>query len=188
MKYRFQGPIKAEDYYQFREYHLLHTPEGKKQIRRERISLIWYAVWLAGIFYLYWSTGIIRNRYQDLIIWAVVCVALFVLRQIFLVKQIKDRFRRNAEKEFKQNEKFDTGDPILEFYEDGFVDLSDQIRTEVEYRSLQKAVIYKNRQLFLLVNTRGFVIPFTTFRDEAQAAEVVAFLQSRGVTVETVVK
>lgn len=66
------------------------------------------------------------------------------------------------------------------------MELADHVKTEVEYRVVQKAVIYKKKHLFLFVNTRGFVIPFTTFRDEAQAAEVIAFLQSRGVTVETV--
>lgn len=87
MKYRFQVPIKAEDYYQFREYHLLHTPEGKQQIRRERISgIIVIVACMVLVLCVYWEMEAIRDHYKSLVERTVRIFILGGLYQIFLVK------------------------------------------------------------------------------------------------------
>lgn len=182
MKYRLQMNITEEDLYQCKIFALLHTPAGKQEIRRERIKVaVAFVIWVACAF--------LFDRYDNLEASLYVYLAVFAvmeaLWQIFLIKTMKSRTKRNVKRIYKQEEMAGKTD-VLEFYEDGIVELYNQVRTEVEYSSLQRAVIYNNRYLFLLLNTGGFAIPYTAFQDEAQAAEVVAFLQNRGVTVETV--
>lgn len=181
MIYKLDTTGNLQDHYAARLYELDYTPHGKQYKKRCRLTMLWYCpcFWLMG--FLLWVIDYLPS--SDLIYVAVVPL-LAVGIWLLLSKSI---FRRRLLREARREEKlFGFGPSTTFFYEDGFSDVTEDVKYDVEYCNVRKAVLYKNSCFFLYTKKLFFMIPCRSLIGQATVQEFAEFLKSRGLQVEYV--
>ncbi len=99
----------------------------------------------------------------------------------------KSVLRRQLQRQVRQEEKlYGFGPSETFFYDNGFCDITEEIKYDVQYHNVHKAVLYKHRQFILLTKKICFLVPCRCLAGQATVQEFADFLRSRGVTVEIV--
>ncbi len=181
MLYRLDTTANLQDIYAARLYELDHTPQGKQYKKRYRLTILWYfpCFWFIG--YGLWLMDCLTPSY--LVAFAIVPPIVVGVWQL-LAKSI---LRRRILRQVRQEEKLYGFSPSeIFFYEDGFSDVTEDIKYDVEYCNVCKAALYKNNYFFLYTKRILFIIPCRCLIGQATVPEFAEFLKSRGIPVEKV--
>lgn len=175
MPYRFQITLSEEDYFSFNIFHLLESPEGKKNLLRGRLIFIGISVLLCIGICLF-----VRNDPQFVTTYCFL-FGSFVLVYMLLLKKLHRRnIKRQIQRLIKQG-KLPFGDPsTIEFFEETVVDSSVGQRLEVRYDALDKALIVNNEYIYLYTNAvTAIILPICQVRAQADMGEFLAFLKEK---------
>lgn len=177
MHYRFDTTTNIQDRFEMRLYELNHTPYGKRSEKRYRLTVLLLLpfVWMIGyaIYPYIW----------DFLTFAMIMLIGEGVWQLL----IKTIMRRQLLRQLHREEKvFGLGSSEIFFYDDGFCDVTDEVKYDVQYRNVCNAVLYKNSYFFLRTKRLFFIVPCRALTGQATTAEFADFLQSRGIALETV--
>ncbi len=174
MRFSFNVRLTDEDYLLFNEFALKNSSMSK---RTDIISKIFVSL----IFILSGLNLVITNGLDT-----VSAVALIVLAVMWLIFMLCSK-RANAvfTKFFTRmlikgkDKKPYTPDSVLEFYDGFFKEIAPDNKSEINYTALDKITVIKNRYVFLFLDgVRGYVVPFSCFKSEAQEKEFIDFLST----------
>ena len=177
MRYRFDTTTSLDERYALRLYELDYPPQGKQNMKRYRLSILFSVLIALAVGYI-----LFPNTWDFLAYSICPAIALGIWQ--LLAKTI---MRRNRLRQLRQEEKFfGSGASETFFYEDGFSSISEDVKYDVQYRCVKKAVLYKNSIFFLITKRMVFMVPCRALAGQATVAEFADFLRSRGITVEIV--
>lgn len=177
MRYKLDTTCGVQDHYELRLYELDYTPMGKKYKSRYRLTVLFMLPfwWLLG-YILYPDT-------PYFFVFAFITLVAEGIWQLLTKPILRRRLMRQARQEEKM---YGFGPSEMFFYDDGFCDLANDVKFEVEYRNVRKAVFYKSQYFFLYTQKMVFTVPCRPLTGQVTVAEFADFLRSRGITLETV--
>ena len=181
MHYKLDTTASYQEKYEFRLYELDHTPQGKQALKRYRRSILFSMLMALAVGYI-----LFHDRFTDIRDFLVYSIAPAIALGVWqlLAKTI---MRRRLRRQVLQQEKFfGPGSSEDLFYDDGFCAVTDDIKYDVQYRCVKKAVLYKNSIFFLITKKMVFMVPCRCLAGQATIQEFADFLRSRGIVLETI--
>ena len=177
MHYKLDTTTSFQEKYEFRLYELDHTPHGKQTMKKYRLRMLFCLVGALMIGY---------GLYPY--IWEFLAFSIFLLIGEGVWQLLaKTIMRRRLRRQVLQEEKFfGPGSSEDLFYDDGFCAVTDDIKYDVQYRCVEKAVLYKNSSFFLITKRMVFTVPCRCLAGQATVQEFADFLRSRGIALETI--
>lgn len=173
MKFRFQVAFNDNDYFEFNKFHLLRSPYGAKTRRSTivMVTVIVAAFALVSLILGKFSASAFLRIIPLIIIWLV----FRLLMDNFLISTLKTQL-----KQMKKSGKMPySQSSILEFYEKGFVEITESNKTEQKYSSIERISVVDKEYIYLHTNSiMAYIIPYSVFESDEQRADFFVFLQS----------
>lgn len=171
MLYRFQTKINDKDYYEFNKYHSVDSPDVKK------IGLIG-KLYVPAIFLLMFIYYIIRGDGWYSLSFALSIFGIISVIWFFLLKPLSLLFIKIHIKFMKKNGKLPYSNyATLEFYDDYFVEITENTKTEVKYDAVFKVRINESKAIYIYQNAvLAYIIPFDVFDSDEDRNGFVSFI------------
>ena len=174
MLYRFETKTTDKDYYEFNKYHTTDSPDVKK-------SGLIGKLYLPIIFLIMFIYYIIRGDdwYSlsfSLIIFSIISVVWF-----FSLKPLSLLFLKLHIKFMKKNGKLPYSNfAILEFYDDYFVEITENTKTEIKYDAIFKVRVNEQKAIYIYQNAvLAYIIPFDVFYSSVARDEFLDFIHQK---------
>lgn len=174
MKFKFNVNTNEKDYVEFNKFVLLRSHYGKSQVASFRILIA--IVFLSFVILSLSEEGLTLD-------FAAVSIPLIVgliLCQIFL-KRLLGLSVKSTLKGFKKKGKM-AYDPsvVLEFYEDSFVEIAPQKKTEYNYSLIERISVVDNKYIYLHTNSAAAnILPMSCFESEEQKNSFLEFIKTK---------
>lgn len=173
MKFQFHVTINDEDYLAFNRFHLFRFPYGKRRLLQTR--LLFVAIFgVASLItpVLCGFDGI------SLLVSGVLLVGLGIYQLLFQWRM--DRWLRGQIKKIKKKVKAPyTPRSTMEFYEDRFVEIAPDERTERSYTTLECVSVVDGRYIYLHLNQiQVYILPTNAFASREEYVAFLAFLET----------
>ena len=179
MKFELQVSITENDYFEFNTFHALKSPYGQKNIKNSRIVL---AVFGAIVVFLFLM---ILGFTKRAILFSIPLIALLALMEIFW-KQFIAFNLKIALKQLKKGGKM-AYSPFanIEFFEEYFVETTDEDKTERKYSSIERTSIVEGRYVYMHINNlAAIIIPIGCFSSSKQYNEFIEFLRQKNEKID----
>lgn len=179
MLFQFNITLTEEDYLAFNNFHSFESKQGKKLIRKTRISFIAVMVFLMAlvILLLGWRP------------FTITYVTLLGLLTIVYMLTLKKRLIRSIKKQIKRLK--ETGklpfDPssTLEFYDDKMVEISPSARTELRYDIIERICVVADRYILLYRSSVTCnILPIAQINAQADMDAFLNFISQKCNTIE----
>lgn len=180
--FKFTVKLTEKDYFEFNRFVAISSPYGKKQIRDARIALTVFAVVL-GLISLYGG-----DFTAEAFIGIIPLLIFFVLFNVFCTKLVEFMVKSNIKSVKKRGTPLYDPESVLEFYDDRFVEITPDAKTELKYSSIERAFVVDKRIYLLRNHMSGFILPMTCFGSAEQFNSFVEFIGTKVSEVETVNK
>lgn len=174
MRFSFNVRLTDEDYLLFNEFALKNSGMSKK-------ADIIINILVSLIFILSALNLVLTNGMNT--VSAVAVIFLVVMWLIFMLcskraNAVFTKFFTRMLIKGKAKKPY-TPDSVLEFYDGFFKEIAPDNKSEINYTALDKITVIKNRYVFLFLDgVRGYVVPFSCFKSEAQEKEFIDFLST----------
>ena len=175
MKFKFNVNITQEDYIEFNKIVMSETPAGKKSSKIS--NLIFIAV--CGILILF--TLITSGFSGESFIVAGVLIISFLLVHLTLNKTITNLAVKGTVKSLtKIKGKLPYSEhSVLEFYDDVFVEITDDNKTETKYSAIENIFVNENLVVLFINSMQAYIVPTRSFESNEQKNSLVAFLNGK---------
>lgn len=174
MRFSFNVRLTDEDYLLFNEFALKNSGMSKK-------ADIIIKILVSLIFILSALNLVLTNGMNT--VSAVGVIFLVVMWLIFMLcskraNAVFTKFFTRMLIKGKDKKPY-TPDSVLEFYDDCFREIASDNKSEINYTAVDRIAVVKNRYIFLFLDQiRGYVVPFSCFKSEAQEKEFIDFLST----------
>lgn len=174
MQFSFVVRLTDEDYYALNEFVALKSGYGKKLMLRSRLILA--ALFGLIILYLFLSKNVLELK----IILAALVLAILAISELLLPKFMKSSLKRNIAAMKKDGKLAYSPESQMEFYDDRFVKITEESKSEETYSCIEKVSILKNRYIYLHNDSvRAFVIPWASFASEEERSRFIDFISGK---------
>lgn len=175
MKFKFNVNITQEDYIELNKLVMTETPAGKKSSKMSNLIFILFCVIAVLV------TLTTYNFSGKAFIAAGVLIIAFLLVNLTLNKKINNFAVKATVKSLtKIKGKLPYSEnSVLEFYDDVFVEITDENKTESKYSAIEN-VIVNERMVVLFINSmQAYIVPTRSFQSIEQKNSLVDFLNSK---------
>lgn len=174
MRYGFNVEISEKDYYDFNFYHLFNSERGKKSILRLRLLV-------PAIFLIYLLYHAVRGEDFAVLLFSGVIYLVLSLIWFFTVKPLEKLILKLRITSLLKKEKRPyASKSTMEFYDDHFVEITENSKSESKYDALYKVVINKGKAVYIYRNSLvANLIPFGVFKTEAERCEFLDFINKK---------
>ncbi|MBR3994316.1 MAG: YcxB family protein [Clostridia bacterium] len=174
MRYSFDVEISEKDYYEFNFYHLFNSERGKKSILRSRLLVP--AIFL--IYLLYYTA---RGEDFSALLFSSVIYLILSLIWFFTVKPLEKLILKLRITSLLKKEKRPYASRCtMEFYDEHFVEVTEDSKSESKYDALYKVAINEGKAIYLYRNSIvANLIPFGVFKTEAERSEFLDFINKK---------
>lgn len=173
MKYQFQISLTEDDYLQFNKFHLFRSPYGRRNFYR--------GATVAGVIFLViaFLPALVKG-FTTRTVAEAIPVLLFALLllcykpyfMLFLKAHIKWQ-KKNGKVSFSPK-------ATMEFYEDHFVETTEENRTEQKYTAVERISVVENRYVYLHTNSiMAYIIPMASFASREEYDGFLTFAKER---------
>jgi len=174
MLYKFECRTTDKDYYDFNKYHMTDSPDVKKS---NLIGKLYVPVIFLIIFIYYVIRG--DDWYSlsmTFITFGIISVICFFFNKYFSLFFLKLNI-----KFMKKNGKLPYSDySILEFYDDYFVEQTDNTKTEVQYNAVFKIRVNEPKAIYIYQSTvLAYIIPFDAFDSDEDRNKFLEFMAKK---------
>ena len=179
MYFQFDVMLTEEDYLVFNDFHAIHSPSGKKTVRRSRIVFAALMVALALLFF------VLMGFTTFTIIYGISLCVYTGIYLVFFPKVIKRNIRKNLKRALKAGKP--PFDPYarLEFYDDRYADISPGKRTEMQYSVIDRICVIENRYIYLYISSiQATIIPIPQLLSRYRVEDFLYFLSQKCPKVE----
>ncbi len=176
MNFRFGVRVSEEDYVNYNTFVLLRSPYGKKQILSLRVAT--FAVF--AIISLIAAFG--ENFTWVSLIGPVVILLVF---QFFLTRFFAWSLKGYIRSMKKQGKMAYSPEAVLEFYDDTFVEITAENKTEQRYAGVERISIVDGNMIYIHVNnTMAYMLPFASFESTEHKDQFVEFIKTKCAQVD----
>ena len=174
MLFQFHTHITEQDYWDFHVFLMTRSPYGRRLIR---VACILFAI-LGGISVLF--TFLNEGFTAESLLaaaWVAMLVAVFALMFVpasLWSAKLQIRYMR------KHGKRRYSPSAVLEFYENGFVEITPERRMEQSYTTIERISIVSGKMIYIHINnTMAHLLPLSCFASAEEYARFFAFMQTR---------
>ena len=179
MNYKFDITVTEDEYLQYNTFVNVKSYYGKR--KRVGLTAILMIVFLGFSALTLVSKGFSREATMTVCAMAVIVAAFFALFPMFVKSAAKGAIRNGK----KIGKPWYTQSAVMEFYDDYFKELTDEIKTEAKYSRIERVSINKDKAVYIHMNmVMGFIIPMSAFESREQYDSFIAFLETKKITID----
>lgn len=174
MKFRFNVNMTPEDYLEFNRIVMSEMPAGKKLVKTERIIISVFTV--LGIILI-----LLNEAGSPSALVAVVALLLSaILVQLLITPGMKLFVKFNVKSLTKAQGKMPyTEHSVIEFYDDVFVEISDDGKNEVKYSAIDNFYVNDKLVAIFINKMQAYTIPVASFESREQMISLVRFISEK---------
>lgn len=181
MDFKISIKLTDEDYYAFNDFCTFCLPHGKKQILGYRIFLTSLVVLIYGIYLL--SSNYSVGDFLMIIPFAIMLTVLQITFKPLCRALTKKHVRELA----KKGKKLYSPESEMEFYEDGFTEITPEVRSEVKYSLVERVSVILDRSIYIHVNqVTAFIVPMSAFESKEECGRFIEFLRLKSPKVDII--
>lgn len=173
MNFKFQISFNDNDYLEFNKFHLLRSPYGEKSRKsmKSMLTVMLAAFALISLIFNGFSLSSLLYIIPLFVIW----LLFWLFMDKFLISTVKTQLRQ-----MKKSGKLPySQSSILEFYEKGFVEITESNKTELKYTAIERISIVDKKYIYIHTNSiMAYIIPYSVFESDEQRSEFFVFLKS----------
>ena len=172
MLYKFECRTTDKDYYEFNKYHTTDSPDVKK-------SGLIGKLYVPVIFFIMFIYYIIRGDDWYTLSFALILFTIISIIWIFSLKPLSLFFLKLHIKFMKKNGKLPYSEQAtLEFFDDCFIETTENTKTEVKYDAVFKIRINESKAIYIYQNAvLAYIIPFDVFDTIAERYNFIEFIR-----------
>ena len=174
MHFKFDITLTDSDYLDYNLFHQNKSPYGKKQIN----SMGWLLLGIfVGIMFIALFVG---GFSKDSFINTIPIVISFVLIRVFLKKILSLSTKKYVKLLKKTGKMGYSPKSVLEFYDDYFVEITPDEKTERKYSALERISVVENKVVYLHVNNvMAYILPMSAFESLEQYYFFMSFIKTK---------
>ncbi len=174
MLYKFDCKTTDKDYYEFNKYHTTDSPDVKKSGLIGRL-------YVPVIFLLMFIYYVIRGDDLYLLSGAFIIFSIVSVIWFFSLKPLSLLFLKIHIRFMKKNGKLPYSNyATLEFYDDYFVEITENTKTEVKYDAVFKVRINEPKAIYIYQNAvLAYIIPFDVLDSNAERDKFIDFIHKK---------
>lgn len=174
MKYSFDIKISEKDYYDFNFYHLLYSERGKRSIFRSRLLV-------PVIFLIYLLYHAMLGAELEVLLLSGSVFLVLSLIWFFTVKPLeKFILKLRIASILKKEKRPYASDFTIEFYDDHFVEITENSRSEIKYEALYRIVVNEGKAIYIYRNSLvADLVPISVFGSESEKCEFLDFINGK---------
>ncbi len=179
MKFQFNVNTTDKDYLDYNKFWMLRSHYGKKQMMSFRIVI-------AVIFGVYIFIPLYGGNFTvDSFISAIPMAILLIVFELSL-SSLFVFFLKGHLKSLKKKGKMGySPSSNIEFYEDSFVEITPDNKTEQRYSSIERISIVDNKMIYIHVNNiMAYILPFSCFETKEQYDEFFEFIKTKCTNID----
>lgn len=174
MHYKFDITLTDNDYLDYNLFHQIRSPYGKKTINKFRILLT--VIPLVFIVSILIGDNFSKDAFIDCIPNAIV----FVVFQLFLNKLMAAVLKGHIRFLKKTGKMGYSPKAVMEFYDDTFVEITPDEKTERKYTAIERVSVVENRVVYLHVNNvMAYILPMHVFESREQYYFFMSFIKTK---------
>ena len=179
MDFRFHVHLTDEDYLDYNIFWVLRSPYGKKQMIKFRII---FAALTAVVFFLsLLGGGFSADAFVGAIPYLVVLILVQLLLDPFFIWVLKGHIKSLK----KQGKMGYSPDSEMEFFEDYFVEVTPQNKTEQKYSVLERISVIENKCVYIHVNNvMSYILPMACFASKEEYGRFMEFIKTKCTAVD----
>ena len=174
MLFKFECITTDKDYYEFNKYHTTDSPDVKK-------SGLIGKLYVPVIFLIMFIYYIIRGDDWYSLSFALILFTIVSIIWMFSLKPLSLFFLKLHIKFMKKNGKLPYSNySVLEFYDDYFVEQTENTKTEVQYDAVFKIRINNSKAIYIYQNAvLAYIIPFDVFESNTDREKFIDFISQK---------
>ena len=174
MKFRFNVNMTPEDYFELNRIVMFEMPAGKKIINTTRIIFAAFCA-VAVLFLL---------SYFDFSTAGVVAAILFLIITVLIQFLTKPLFNMILKSNVKSIAKMKGKPPytehsVIEFYDDIFVETSEDNKTEMKYSAIENVFVNDKLVVIFINKMQAYILPVASFESKEQMISLVRFISEK---------
>lgn len=168
--YEFKVKLNDDDYIAFNQYHLLHSPTGKK-------TLISCRLILPVLSFLYIVIFIAAGSDFQLILFQVILMSILsIFWLVFSTKIYFKAMRRGINKMKKEGRLPYDKESILKFDDENYYDITPNTENKTNYSMIEKIAVTEKAIYIYVSSMQASIIPVATFSDEIEKQKFLEFI------------
>ncbi len=174
MKFRFNIFLSDDDYLEYNIFHLLRSPYGKKSLKTLRGSL----VLLVGAFIL---LAFVKAGFSlATFVVTIPLIILLILVQVFFSKYMTFSMKGQVKLLKKSGKMAYSPFAVMEFYDDFFVETTEDNKTEQKYSSIERISVVDNKTVYIHINNiMAYILPIASLDSMEQLQEFLEFMKTK---------
>jgi hypothetical protein len=175
MKFKFNVNITQEDYIELNKLVMTETPVGKKSSKMSNLIFILFCVIAALVILTTY------NFSGEAFIAVGVLIIAFLLVNLTLNKKINNLAVKATVKSLtKIKGKLPYSEnSVLEFYDDVFVEITDENKTESKYSAIENVIVNERMVVIFINSMQGYIVTERSFASPEQKNDFVQFLNDK---------
>lgn len=174
MNYKFNVNITQDDFFEFNKVVMFETKVGKKLLKLEKLFFALFCLIFALVVLVKYEFSI------QGIIAAVLLVVVFFgvgiitkpLNNFILKFNVKSISKLKGKKPYTEK-------AVLEFYDDVFIEITDENKNEVKYSAIENVFVNEKIVLVFINGMEAYILPTRSFETNEQKSSFVEFLNSK---------
>ena len=174
MLYKFECKITDKDYFEFNKYTTVDSPDVKKHTLVSKLLI-------PIILFIQFMVCVIRGDdwyylSHDLVIFIVVSVVWF-----FGIMPFCLFVSLHSVKSMSKHGKMPYSESaVMEFYDDCFIEITDDTKSQIQYDAVFKVRINKDKAIYIYQNSiLAYIIPFDVFESDDDRNGFIEFISER---------
>jgi len=178
MKYQFNVNISEKDYIDFNKFHMFKSPYGRKLLASFRIILIIF-VFIYTFLSLYGRYQAGESFYDSII--GVLPILIITIAMLLLLRPLFSRSIKLILKILKKSGKMGySPSSVVEFYEENFIEITDENKTEMKYSAIERISIVDNKMIYIHINNvMAFILPISCFESREEYDAFIEFIKTK---------
>lgn len=174
MLFKFDIKVNDNDYLEFNNFVILKSQYGKKQLMSFRIIMaVLLTLW---ILFLLYNGGFSKDAF----IGVIPQLLLLVLFQVLLTPFFKFVMKGTVKKLNRNGKKGYSPNSVMEFYNDDFVERTDEYETRQKYSSIDRVSVIDGKTIYIHINNlMAYILPFACFESNEQRQAFIEFLKTK---------
>lgn len=174
MQFQFNVTLNDDDYLAYNRFHMIRSPYGAKTLRNFRIVL----VAIVALFLLPTLSHVGLTPYA--LIAIIPSLAVLTVMQLLLPTVLMSSVKSQLKKLKKEGKPAYSPKAEIEFYEDYFVETTDDNRSEIKYSAVERVSVVDGKYIYIHVNSiMSYIVPIALLDTAEKYDAFMAFLAAK---------
>lgn len=174
MNFRFQVTLSQKDYIDFNAFIHTRSPRGKRQT-------LFFRIVIAAVVLIYALIFLIHGNFSpDSFLGIIPMLIALALLQIFLGRILLLINRISVPATLKSEKNLYSPVSVLEFYDDRFVEITDDGKTELYYSAVESVSVVDGKMICFHSNPLiAYLLPISCFESKERYDEFLGFIRTK---------